>query len=144
VSTAPACILVPTDGSDNALRALEFAIAEATSAPGTRIELLNAQPAVRGAVAMFVPKSELDDYHRDEARKVLAPALALLERAGIPHDHHIAVGDPANVIAAFAKRLRCTQIVMGTRGLGGALGALLGSVAMDTLREVEVPVTLVK
>ena len=35
------------------------------------------------------------------------------------------------------------EIVMGTRGLGGLAGLLLGSVATEVIREAKVPVTLV-
>lgn len=142
--TTPARILVPTDGSDNARRALAFALAVAKAAPGSRVELLNVQPGVPGAVSMFLPKSELAAYHREEATKVLAPALAAATQAGVPHDHHIGVGEPGAVIAAFVEKLDCTQVVMGTRGLGSALGLLLGSVATETLHRVGIPVTLVK
>jgi nucleotide-binding universal stress UspA family protein len=91
-----------------------------------------------------VAKSELDAYRRDEGQKALADALARLEQAGVPHDHHIGVGAPGATIAAFAQQLGCTQIVMGSRGRGGALGALLGSVATAVLRDATVPVTVVK
>lgn len=144
MSAAPARILVPIDGSENAARALAFALAAAEATPGSRLELLNVQPGVPGAVSRFVAKAELADFHRDEAMKILGPALASVERAGVAHDHHIAVGTPGQMIAAFAKQLGCTQVVMGTRGLGNALGLLLGSVATDTLQHVDVPVTLVK
>ena len=36
------------------------------------------------------------------------------------------------------------QIVMGTRGLGGIQGLLLGSVAMQVIHLAEVPITLIK
>jgi len=144
VSTAPARILVPIDGSENASRALAFALTLVEATPGSHVELLNVQPGVRRAVSRFMAKAELADYHREEAMKVLAPALATLAKAGTPHDYHIAVGDPGPVIAAFAKQLHCTQVVMGTRGLGSALGLLLGSVATDTLQRLDLPVTLVK
>jgi nucleotide-binding universal stress UspA family protein len=96
------------------------------------------------AVSRFMAKTELADYHREEAMKVLGPALATVAQASVLHDHHIAVGEPGPAIAAFAKQLGCTQVVMGTRGLGNALGMLLGSVATDTLQHVDLPVTLVK
>jgi nucleotide-binding universal stress UspA family protein len=144
VNAAPSTILVPFDGSDNATRALVFALGVARATPGGSIALLHVRPGVRGAVSRFIAKSELADFHRDEAMQVLEPALALLSQSGVPHDHHIAVGDAGEVIAAFAKQLGCAQIVMGTRGLGKALGLLLGSIATETLRHVEIPVTLIK
>jgi nucleotide-binding universal stress UspA family protein len=140
----PMRILFPYDGSANADRALQFALALAQAAPGTRLELVNVQPPVGGAVAMFINKADIKDYHRDEGMKVLGPAIAAAEKAGVPHAHHIGVGPPGPVIVAFAKKLGSTQIVMGTRGLGAALGLLLGSVATQVIENAEIPVTLVK
>jgi nucleotide-binding universal stress UspA family protein len=137
-------ILVPIDGSENAARALESAIATAKSTPGTTLELLNVQPSVSSAVTMFLAKEDVSTYHRDEAMKVLGPVLEKLTAEGVTHDYHIGVGEPGQVIAAFAKHLGCTHIIMGTRGLGRALGLLLGSVATSVLKHAEAPVTLVK
>ena len=113
MSEAPGRILVPVDGSDNARRALRFALRAVARAPETVIELLNVQPAVPGSVSMFLPKSEINAFHREEAMKVLAPALQEAADAGATVDHHIGVGDPGAVIAKFATQLGCTQIVMG-------------------------------
>jgi hypothetical protein len=66
-----------------------------------------------------------------------------LDAAGVPYVHHISVGDPAEVIAEFAKQKGCDQIVMGTRGLG-ATGLLLGSVTTKLIHLSDVPVLLVK
>ena len=140
----PICILVPIDGSANAARALDFALNLAKAAPGARLELVNAQPGVGGAVSAFVNKAEIKDFHRAEGMNALGAAIEAAKKAGVPYAHHIGVGEPAAVIAAFAKQLGCGQIVMGTRGLGSALGLLLGSVANEVIRQAEMPVTLVK
>jgi len=49
----PLRILLPYDGSANAERALQFALALAQAAPGSRLELVNVQIPVGGAVAAF-------------------------------------------------------------------------------------------
>jgi len=144
MSGASGHILVAIDGSENALRALAFAIALAGRAPGTRIELVNAQVPVGQAVSMFLPRGTLTDFHRDAGMQALGPAIAAARQAGVAFAQHIAVGQPADVIAGFARELGCTHVVMGTRGLGAALGMLLGSVATAVVRQVAVPVTLVK
>lgn len=137
-------ILVPFDGSANAERALKFALDLANAAPGARVEIANVQLTVGGAVSMFINKADIKDYHRDEGMKTLAPAIAAAKKSGVPYAHHIGVGQPGPTIAAFAKQLKCTQIVMGTRGLGATLGLLMGSVATDVIHDSDVPVTLVK
>jgi nucleotide-binding universal stress UspA family protein len=53
-------------------------------------------------------------------------------------------GQVAKTIADVAREEGVGQIVMGTRGLGGVQGLLLGSVATQVIHLAEVPVTLIK
>lgn len=142
--TSPVKILLPFDGSANAERAVKYAIALAKSLQSYEIHLLNVQPSVGGGVAAFVGKGDIEDWHRDEAEKALTSGKRLFDMAGLSYKTHIGVGNPGDVIAAFAKQLDCGQIIMGTRGLGTALGLLLGSVAQHVVSHVNIPVTLIK
>jgi nucleotide-binding universal stress UspA family protein len=139
-------ILVPIDGSENALRALRHII-------GTRdlyrepieLHLLNVQlPVASGAVKMFISQQQLNDYYRDEGLAALIEARALLDHAGMPFQHHIGVGEIAQTIASYAMEKNCQQIVMGTHGRGGLAGALLGSVATKVIHLADRPVLLLK
>jgi len=142
--TAKHLILIPVDGSENAERAVAHVISTLQAGQQAEVHLINVQPSVRSDVTMFISKDELNDYRRDEAEKATAGAVKLLKDAGVPYQMHIGLGSPGEVIAGFAKQLGCTQIVMGTRGLGSAMGLLLGSVANAVVRETDLPVTLVK
>jgi nucleotide-binding universal stress UspA family protein len=137
-------ILVPADGSANSDRAVSHAVGLATAAPGTVLHLLNVQPSVGSLVAMFVPRANVDSYHREEGEKALASALKICAQAGVKAEAHISVGRPGAVVGEFVKRLGCRSVVMGTRGHSGMAGVLLGSVAQDVIAHVEVPVCLVK
>ena len=121
-------VLVPIDGSENALRAVERVAAMLRDRGPFEIHLLNVQPPLGGDVTTFVGSATVKDYHREEGEKVLVPALALLDRLGVAYKAHITVGPAGESIAGFAKKLGVDMIVMGTRGLGGLKGALLGSV----------------
>jgi nucleotide-binding universal stress UspA family protein len=143
MTTDARSLLVPYDGSVNAKRALDHAIEQALST-GAELHLLNVQTPVSGDIATFVGRGNVKQYHHDEGDKILAPARRKVEGAGLPLHCHIGVGQPGPVIADFADQLKCTQVVMGTRGLGSALGLLLGSVATHVVGHVKVPVTLVK
>ncbi len=136
--------LVPVDGSDNSLRAVKHVIDTIKAGHATEVHLINVQPPISGDVATFVGKGAIEGYHKDEAEKALKAARQALEAAGVTYKEHIGVGNPGDVLASFAKKLGCTQIVMGTRGLGSAFGLLLGSVATHVISHVDVPVTLVK
>ena len=140
----PLSILVPVDGSANAERAVKHAIEIAKACQTAEVHLLNAQPPVHGDVSVFVGGNAIEDWHRTEAEKALASAKRLLDAAGVSYKVHIGVGNPGDVIASFAKKLGSSQIIMGTRGLGSALGLLLGSVAQHAISHVDVPVTLIK
>jgi nucleotide-binding universal stress UspA family protein len=136
-------ILVPFDGSDNAKRALDYAIALVRRS-GDDLHILNVQTPLSGDVSSFVGGANVKQYHHDEGEKVLAPAMRKAGAAGVTAHKHIGVGQPGPVIGEFAEQLKSTHIVMGTRGLGAALGALLGSVASHVVGRVKVPVTLIK
>jgi nucleotide-binding universal stress UspA family protein len=137
-------VLVPVDGSENAMRALQQAVRLLRERGDVEIHVLNVQPPLSGDVTTFVGSATVKDYHREEGEKVLAPAKALLDRERIPYKPHVTVGPAGESIAGFAKKLGCDSIIMGTRGMGGFKGALLGSVSTDAIQHSEVPVTLVK
>jgi nucleotide-binding universal stress UspA family protein len=139
-------ILLPVDGSDNALRATAFVIglAKASAAP-VEIHLLTVQPPIiSGDVKMFISQEAINGYYHDEGIKALASARTALDEAGLAYVFHIGVGQIAETIAAYAKEKGCDQVVMGTRGMGGFAGLALGSVASKVVHLVPCPVTLVK
>ncbi|HKB81842.1 MAG TPA: universal stress protein [Burkholderiales bacterium] len=139
-------ILLPVDGSENSLRAVNQVIAfkELYRDP-ISVNLLNVQmQVVSGAVKMFISQQQLNDYYREEGMKALAASRSLLDQAGIDYQHHIGVGEIAATIVSYAREKRCLQIVMGSRGGGGFAGALLGSTAIRVVQLADVPVLLVK
>ena len=139
-------ILVPVDGSENALRAVRHIVNHRSDfCEPIELHLLNVQPPVAsGAVKMFISQQQLNDYHRDEGLAALKEARALVDRAGLRCHHHIGVGEIAPTIANYAKEKGCEQIAMGTHGRGGLAGVLLGSVATKVIHLAEMPVLLVK
>jgi len=68
----------------------------------------------------------------------------LLGGENIRSDLHLTVGDPANEIVRLASDTGCELLVMGTRGLGAAHHALVGSVASKAAAHAAVPVVLVR
>ena len=137
-------ILIPIDGSKNAERAVAHVIAMIGKGRAVDVHLVNVRPPLRENVARFIARSEIEGYHQEEGEKALAAAKQRLADAGITPTGHIGVGDPAGTIVAFAADTGADEIVMGTRGLGGLAGLLLGSVATEVIRLAKIPVTLVK
>ena len=138
--------LLPIDGSDSSLAAVGHAIKLVKDREALEIHLLNVQPATRGDVGMFVGSDVIKEFHEDEAGKALAPACQLLDEVGLPYTKHVAVGHSAELIAAWAAKLDCDKVIMGTRGLGSMSQLLLGSVTHEVVHRMDprIPVTLVK
>src|SRR5215813_1842289 len=139
-------VLVPIDGSENALRALRHVISPASicKQPG-QIHLLNVQPPVAsGIVRLFLSREDLSGYYQDEAQKALAPARQELEKGGVSFQVEVRVGDVAETVVRYAREQRCSLIAMGTRGLGSVGNLLLGSVTTKVIGLSDIPVLLVK
>lgn len=138
-------ILVAVDGSPHSRRAVEKVLKLHAAQGQGEIHLLNVQiPIESGHARLFVSHDDLQDYYREEGLAALAQARAILDAAGVPYTHHVAVGRVAQTIAAYAKDKGFDQVVLGSHGRRALTHLLLGSVATDVLRLAEVPVTLVK
>lgn len=138
-------VLVPVDGSENALHAVDLVIKAIAEGRSLEVHLLNVQPQiVSGHARMYLRKDLIDEYYNEEAIKALKSAQEKLDQAGIPYTASHDVGHAADVIAKYVKSHGCELVVMGTRGLGAVQSMVLGSVATKVLHLVQVPVTLVK
>jgi nucleotide-binding universal stress UspA family protein len=120
-------ILVAIDGSETALRALDFAVQQARRAPAAELHVLTVQPT-------------LSNY----ARAILEVAAERLQAAGGRFELEQTEGDAAETIARRAAELDCESITMGTHGLSSFGILFMGSVAQRVVHHATVPVTLVK
>ena len=109
------------------------------------VHLLHVQPPLvpRGVPDIAKP-GLFERLSLDEADHAFASAKRLLDEARVRYSAQTAMGHPAPEIALYADVHGCTEIVMGTRGMGTIQNLLLGSVATKVLHLVKVPVTLVK
>ena len=138
-------LLVPIDGSESSNHAIDHLLKrKAAYQDGVEVHLLNVQHPLPSLVASHVPQGNLDKHHEEEGLACLKTAMQKLDAAGVRFTHHIVVGDAAETIARFAKEKGCDEILMGTRGHGGATGLLMGSVATKVMHLTGVPVTFVK
>ena len=139
-------ILLPVDGSECALRAVEHLISHsAWFRDLPEIHLLHVHaPIPIGRVQAHVGKETLHAYYLKESQASLLEAQQKLDAAGCAHTTHIHVGQPAEVIAKLAAEQGCDLIVMGTHGRGGIAGLVTGSVANRVLHLTSCPVLLVK
>jgi len=124
------------------MRALRYAARRYRESRGVCLMLLNVQLSAPPS-ALF-PMEIVREHQEQMAEKCLVPARRVCKRFGIACRASIQEGDPADIIASLARRSRCGEIVMGTRGLGRISGLMLGSVATKVIHLATVPVTLIK
>jgi nucleotide-binding universal stress UspA family protein len=85
----------------------------------------------------------IEQYHEAKSEEALKRVRQFLAKHRIRAEIFVLIGEPAATIVQFAKRMHCREIVMGTRGLGGLKGLLLGSVTTKVIHLSRVPVTVV-
>lgn len=140
-------ILVATDGSKQALHAVQYAadlVPQLRSATST-VTLISVHDdaGLRHAKA-FVGSESVADYLRELSEKELAPAQKLLDAAGIKHDMEICTGPVAQSIVDAGSKGKFDLIVLGSKGRSAVADLLLGSVAQRVLATALQPVLLVK
>jgi nucleotide-binding universal stress UspA family protein len=141
----PKNILVPTDLSDGAEEALDYACELATKF-GAKIHLLN----VIGIPALGVPElgvaltSSLIDTIIADNQSSLDSLVEIKRSHAQFGDVLLRTGDARDVINQTAKEVDADLIVMGTHGRRGVSRALLGSVAETVVRTAPCPVLTVR
>lgn len=124
-------IVVGTDGSETAIRAVEHA-AQLAQLTGARLHLVTAIPAMPAVVApemmQGIPSSWID-ANLDAARTVLEAAASDIAEKGVEVTAEVGNGDPADCLLRACDTARADLLVVGNRGMQGARRFLLGSVA---------------
>ena len=131
-------ILVPTDGSDHADKAVGFA-ADLAEKYGAKVHLVhvlrdpgsaNVPPELRTFEKIEHARVTEREVIRGIATEILQKAeQRARERGAKEVETSIEIGSPAEWILEAARKQEADLIVMGTRGLGGLEGLLMGSTA---------------
>ena len=137
-------VLVPIDGSECSLRAVQYLLDAAASGWRPDIHLVNVQVRLPTEVGQFVSSENIHDFQHEQSGDALRPAAERLAAAGLPFTVHEEVGSTAERIAALATELACDHIVMGTHGRSALTEFLVGSTTLKVLHLAKVPVVLVK
>ena len=142
-------ILVASDGSDNALRAAEFAAGLAGLSPESKVTVLVVNDMLEkmkyySPLRSPVIFEEVEVFFRDKSQEALDRTLAVFEKYSCRVDGVIRVGNPAQEIVDFAREGGFGQIVIGSRGMGSLKGIVLGSVSSKVVQLADCPVTVVK
>ena len=137
-------ILVPYDGSDSAMHAVQYAVSLAQQMTDVELHLLNVLSPVAGINDPPMSGHTDSQEKSDHAQRALKPAKDIVERAGIRHQTCYSIGSAASEIVEKARDKGCDAIIMGTRGMSPIASVMIGSVANQVVHLADVPVTLVK
>jgi nucleotide-binding universal stress UspA family protein len=138
-----ATVLLPCDGSPNALLAVRHAISQARQDADARLHLLNVQPPFSAYVARHIDRETRTDFLRERAAAALAPARELLDAAGLAYQVHLEVGDKARCIVDAARRLHCDRIIIGTARKSALVRAVENSLTNRLMERSPVPVEVI-
>ena len=138
-------VVVATDGSEAAERAVDFA---ATVAGAWDAELIAL------TISTALPPAELRELAQADhdlgtataalVRRILDDASSRGKRHGVGEIKTLTMsGDPANVTLKIAEEERADLIVVGRRGLGGLSRLLLGSVSEKIVAHAHCAVAVV-
>ena len=136
-------VLVPVDGTPNALLAVRYAIDEYRQNHDLVLHLLSVQPQLSRHVARFLARGDRAAWHQAQADAALAGPAALLQQQAVPFERHWCVGHRAEQICAAASRLAVHHIVMGTARKNSLTRMLQDSVTNQVLEATPVPVEVV-
>ncbi|GAB4215377.1 MAG: universal stress protein [Rhodoferax sp.] len=138
-------ILLPFDGSAQALAAVRFAIRMADDGLDVQAVLANVQePASLYELMVAHDPAVIASVAQEAGRHMVQAAQVLLEDAEVPYTTEVANGDPAHTLVDILENHGCDLVVMGASGTSTLRSALLGSVSNEVLHAAGVPVMIVK
>ncbi|MEG3070672.1 MAG: universal stress protein [Candidatus Syntrophopropionicum ammoniitolerans] len=130
-------VLLPSDGSDNSLKAAAYA---------SRLMAMN--PELKLSIIVVIPErdnlAEIDMAVEEKGQKIMDRTLREFSKKSLDVERYIERGDPATVILDYAERGNYDHIIMGSRGCSELRGAAIGSVSHKVIHLANCRVTLVK
>jgi nucleotide-binding universal stress UspA family protein len=140
----PACILVATDGSEEATLAAKTA-AELADRTYSELHLV----CIADTYSSYYVKREpgLAENLQRRAQEVLEDQVKRIEQSGgkVAAKHaRVSERHPSDGIVRVAEEIEADLVVMGSRGVGGIKRALMGSVSHSVVRYTHCPVLVVR
>lgn len=137
-------ILVPTDASENSLRAFQTAVEMARLA-GAEIELLHVvyTPEALG-YTLSGDAAVPQDQSNINGQQVLQTTYDSADIGDVSVKKKQIPGHPAAAILEEIQKEGIDLVVIGSRGYGAFFGSLMGSVSQRVLHGANCPVLIVK
>lgn len=126
-------LLVATDGSDTAWKAVKYAVgfAKQISASITLLSVIDKSAFIVQSIPVDMASSliaPIDDYLQQAVEAYTQKAEKLCKKNGIKVKIVIRTGHPVEEIIKEAKRSKASIIVLGSHGKGMLESAVLGSI----------------
>ncbi len=133
-------ILVATDGSDSAARAVEAAVEQARASGGALLAV-----CVAGVSEFATLEADaLDPQALERCEVALTAAKRVAAASSVDMKVERLAGHPADRILAVIEREKPDLVVVGTRGLTRSRRFLLGSVSNAVLQHADCAVLVVR
>lgn len=135
-------ILVAFDGSEHAQRAAQIAGDIARTNKGAELWLVCAMDILPVELGkpfideLITERTHIGTEMLQQAKQIIGKGIEI-------HDE-LLFGPPAESIMNVANNNKCDLIIMGTRGVGGLKGLLMGSQIQKVISLSEIPVMAVK
>lgn len=136
-------VLIAIDGSKCARKAFEKALEMARASGGT-LTIIHVMQVPHAAGIGKTLTAEVESFFRKDAKLFLAEHAEEAEMKGVKADTILVKGHPAKAILYAAKSMGADVIIVGSRGLGGMKGLLLGSVSHAVVQHASAPVLVVR
>jgi nucleotide-binding universal stress UspA family protein len=133
-------VVVGVDGSDTATAALRWAAAEA-SARDAELDVVLAWTLPVMVAGPYEGMVDVEVY-QDTERELLSRAMAEPSLAGVRATGHLVAGSAARALLERADG--AGLLVVGSRGRGRLLGALLGSTSRQVVHHAPCPVVVLR
>ena len=137
-------IVCAVDGSDASKTAAKWAANTAVKR-GIPLRLVSSysMPQFLYAEGMVPPQELYEDLEAETLEKIEeAKKVAVDFVPGVDVSHQIEEGSPIDMLLDLSEQ--CTMIVMGSRGLGGLSGMVMGSVSAAVVSHASCPVVVVR
>ena len=135
-------VLVATDGSEMAKRALEYALEVHPDAEITVLYVAGEPSPMMGRALEMALEDDIEEVAREQAEPIFESARELAAERGVDIDTTVDVGSPAKSIVDRAENF--DAVVLGSHGGDLRSRLLMGNVAERVVRGSPVPVTVVR
>jgi len=144
-------ILVATDGSEKAWKAVEYSVdlAKQTGASLRVLTVIDKSFFLTQSIPSLPARTQLiepiEDYLRQTAEAYIKKAEKLCEKKGVHMERAIRSGHPVDEIIKEAEKSKVDLIVMGSRGRSAIKAAVLGSVTYGVInKDTKIPILVVR